>query len=232
MFFKRSFKRTAPDNGRFKFFETGFHGDRYLLMLVDALIKDCGYFIETGANVGSTLAYVARTYPDKTCISCEPDKDAFDEAIKNTGGLKNAIIYNMPSQDFIKSIEKGHKELLEKDALFWLDAHGYGFDWPLKDELRFITTRFKRAHILIDDFKVPGLEVFSYDVYKAQVCSFDFVKDSLAPGRGYKIFYPDYTEKTSPHHPLVGWGLIEFGHAKEIFLPDILRNKIKGPIHV
>lgn len=231
MFFKRPFKNTAKNKDRFTFFEIGFHGDRHLLRLVDALMGNCGYFIETGANVGSTLAYVARTYPDKTCLSCEPDKEAFGEAIKNTKDLKNITISNASSQDFIRAIENGHKGLFEKDVLFWLDAHGFGFDWPLKDELCFITTRFKRAYILIDDFKVPGLDCFSYDAYKGQVCSFDFVKDSLAPGRGYKIFYPDYTEKTSQHHPLVGWGLIEFGHEGVFVLPEGLKNKIKGPIY-
>ena len=210
--------------------EKGFHCDEYLLAFVDSLMHKCEVFIETGTNVGSTLSYVARKYPHLRCLSCEPDKEAFEEAKKNTGGLGNVELVNLLSQDFIAVLAQKGKELFAKEALFWLDAHGYGFKWPLKEELSFITGNFASGYILIDDFLVPGMDCFKYDVYQEQICSFEFVKDALNKKHEYRIYYPDYTERTSPHHPLAGWGLIEFGHESSLALPAELAKKIKGPV--
>lgn len=212
-------KRQSP------FFNVGFHGDQYLLDLVDVIIERCDFFIETGTDVGSTLAYVASTYPDIQCISCEPNADAFKRALQNTGGYKNVTLYNETSQDFLKRL--GKFSSVDSEVLFWLDAHGFGFKWPLKEELDFITTFFERAYILIDDFKVPGLDCFGYDEYQGQICSFDYVKDALNASLNYRLYYPRYTDRTSQFHPLRGWGLIEFGHAKEVNFPNELLDKIR-----
>jgi hypothetical protein len=211
---------------RSSFFNVGFHGDRYLLQLVDLIIHNCDYFVETGTNVGSTLAYVARTYPYVQCLSCEPDSQAFESARENTSGLDNVSIYNETSQQFQYRLQEEHVGLFREDVLFWLDAHGCGFKWPLKEELRFITTEFDSAYILIDDFKVPGSDHFNYDEYQDQICSYDYVKDALAPGRQYRLYYPNYTERTSKHHDLRGWGLIEFGHIDELEIPELLLDKV------
>lgn len=225
----RHFKK-KENRRKSQFLEKGFHCDEYLLKLVDMIMQDRDYFIETGTNVGSTLAYVARTYPHLECISCEPDKEAFEEAKRNTEKFSNVRLYNMLSQDFTSMLKRDMEELFGKKVLFWLDAHGYGFKWPLKDELSFITENFKSGCILIDDFKVPSMDCFKYDIYQDQVCSLDFVKDSLDKKNRYRVYYPDYMEKTSPHHPLTGWGLIEFGE-REIDMPVNLKVKIKGPIY-
>ena len=73
-------KLSKQKSDRFVFFDVGFHGDTYLLNLVDVLISNSQYFIETGTNVGSTLVYDAKKYPEISCFSCEPDKEAFNEA--------------------------------------------------------------------------------------------------------------------------------------------------------
>lgn len=207
------------------FHKIGFHGDKYLLEFVDYIICNCNcnYFIESGTNVGSTLAYVAGKYPNIQCISCEPDKQAFEQAVKNTSQFLNVLIFNETSQIFSKRFSYQYNHSAEDNLLFWLDAHGYGFKWPLKDELGFITRNFKEAYILIDDFKVPGLECFGYDQYQEQICSFDYIKDALNPKKDYKLIYPNYTIKTSKHHPLRGWVLIEFGHENKMWLPENLR---------
>lgn len=204
----------------------GFHGDQYLLALVDFILQRCDYFVETGADVGSTLAYVARTYPNIQCLSCEPNIDAFSQATQNTALHTNVTIYGETSQKFIKRLTQ-FKGILEGEVLFWLDAHGHGFEWPLRDELNFITNNFTRAFVLIDDFLVPELDCFGYDEYLGQVCSFDYVKNSLNSELTYRLYYPNYTDRTSKHHPLRGWGLIEFGHEQEINLPKSIANKMK-----
>jgi len=211
---------------RYIMHDIGFHGDAYLLNFVDHIIRNCSYFIETGANVGSTLVYVARQYPDINCLSCEPDKMAYVSAVENIAQHNNVTIYNECSQNFMLRLEMSNSKMFEENIIFWLDAHGYGFNWPLKHEIDFITNKFKSAYIFIDDFKVPGLDCFGYDLYENQECSYEFIKDSMATNRSYNLYYPCYTEKTSKHHPLRGWVLIEYGHDGCIKIPETLRNKI------
>ena len=210
---------------RLAFANVGFHGDFYLLELVDTVIRQCEYFIETGANVGTTLAYVARRYRNIRCLSCEPDKIAYGRAKGNVSKYPNVAIYNETSQRFLKRLLK-EQHILATDALYWLDAHGYGFKWPLREEIRVLTKHCTKAFFLIDDFRVPGLDCFGYDEYENQVCSFEYIKDSLNDRREYRLYYPRYTERTSTFHPLRGWGLIEFGHSREIDLPETLAGKV------
>lgn len=194
------------------FYTQGFHGDQFLIDIINFIIgnKNISNFIETGSNVGSTLAYLAKKYPHINCLSCEPDENAFQEAKKNTKTLDNVTIYKKLSQEFIYEIKKNHPSIFNQKNLFWLDAHGYGFVWPLKEEIEFILNNFSNAYIFIDDFKVPHLEAFKYDSYDKQICSFDYIKDAV-PDIPYKLYYPNYTQKTSNHHPLKGWGLFVIG---------------------
>jgi hypothetical protein len=170
---------------------------------------------------------VARTHPHIQCLSCEPDLQAFQHAVSNSAGLLNVSIYNETSQEFMNRLKQHHAHLFVENTLFWLDAHGYDFRWPLKEEIAFITANWKRAYILIDDFKIPGLDCFGYDEYQGQVCSFDYIKDALNPTIAYNLYYPNYTERTSVHHPLRGWVLIEFGREEASKMPDSLRNKVR-----
>lgn len=209
-------------------YDVGFHGDEYLLSLVDSIMKTVKVFIETGTNVGSTLAYVARTYPHVTCLSCEPVKEAYKKAVNNTRSSSNVSIYNETSNQFFERLEQQYVYLFKnKETMFWLDAHGYGYKWPLKQEIAFITAKFEGAYVLIDDFKVPGLKCFGYDEYRGQECSFDYIQEDLNSELEYRLYYPDYTDRTSKHHPLRGWGLIQFGHDSELRMSDLLVDKVR-----
>lgn len=209
---------------RFRVYSVGFHGDLHLMALVDILLSRSRYFIETGTNVGSTLKYVARKYPHIKCYSCEPDKRAYEFACRNTKEYRNVNLYNQASGEFIKEILTNNTEVDRGPTLFWLDAHGYGFDWPLRQEIDLITRNWKQALILIDDFYVPGLECFGYDKYEEQICSFDWIKESINPKLQYHLYYPQYTDRTSKHHPLRGWGLIEYGSSDSLMLPDSIKS--------
>jgi len=223
----RSCSLSGDSVRRYDFLEVGFHGDQYLLQLVDLIIRNRSYFVETGTNVGSTLAYVARRYPHIHCLSCEPNSRAFQQALKNTVNVPNASILNQTSQDFFRWIETECSYLFNQNILFWLDAHGHGIKWPLKEEISFITGKFKRAYILIDDFKVPGFSCFGYDQYKGQTCSFEYIKDVINHKISYKLYYPNYTRRTSKHHPLRGWGLIEYGQRSPLELSGSLEGKVR-----
>ena len=208
----------------YKFAEVGFHGDKYLLALVDDIVtrESIEWFIETGTNVGSTLIYFAKRHPHIQAISCEQDLEACRRAREHARGLTNVEIQQLASRDFLKLLAK-RTGLFEKRCLFWLDAHGYGFEWPLKDEVRFIAENFPSAYIMIDDFKVPELDCFSYDEYRGQVCSYDYIRESFG-SRPHQVFGPRYTDRTSEHHPLVGWGLIVLG--ADYTLPAVLQDRV------
>ncbi len=190
---------------RFTFVPLGFHGDLYLMKVVDVIGKHVVFFAETGTNVGSTLSYFAKKYPSVKCVSCEPNPEAFELAQKNAGGA-NVELFNEMSQEFLERLKRNYSNELSKPSAYWLDAHGYGFDWPLIHEMQFIMTYAKEYYILIDDFEVPGIPEFGFDVYQNQVCSHDYIKSHL-PDQEFYLYYPTYKEKTSTHHPLRGWGL-------------------------
>ncbi len=192
-------------------FELGFHGDRYLLELVGAVLPQVDNFVETGANVGTTARYVATACPRINVYSCEPDAEAFAAARQNLAGCANAVVSLEASPDFLYQIHNDHPELRTGTNLYWLDAHGYGFRWPLRDEVTYITERQSRGIFVIDDFEVPGRPEFAFEVAAGQRCGFGLIRESLAAGRTYRLIYPAYTEHTSPHHPLVGYVAVEFG---------------------
>jgi len=201
----------------------GFHGDKYLIEVAFASAKRCGQFIETDTNVGSTLHYFARHFPATPCFSCEPDPDAFNFARKKSAELKNAQVFQQTSPGFLHNLDKS---VLNRDTLFWVDSHGYGFKWPLREEVAFITNSFRRGCIFIDDFKVPGQPQFSFDEYDGQICAFEEIKSSLRPCLRFQIVYPSYSEKTSTFHPLRGWIRMDFGFDPPLEIPTALAGKV------
>lgn len=194
---------------------TGFHGDRHLQTLVDALGGRAGVFVETGANVGSTLGYVARRYPGLPSLSCEPCEPACAVAREHACVRAGVEVFAETSQDFLRRLERDHATLFRLPVLAWLDAHDHGFAWPLRAEVAFLTARFARGFLLIDDFRVPHDARFGFDAYDGQECSFEHVAGEIDPAVDYRLYYPAYAEHTSPHHPLRGWGLVQFGPAGE-----------------
>ena len=207
----------------------GFHGDAYLLRLVEALAPGAEVFVETGANVGSTLGDVVRRYPHLECFSCEPDPDAFAVAHAHATVRAGVHVFEETSQEFLRRFECSERQRFDQPLLAWLDAHDYGFEWPLREEVSFLTGRFTRGAILIDDFQVPGQPEFGWDQYDGRSCSFDYIESSISDSVAYRLSYPSYSEHTSRWHPLRGWGLLQFAPTLEelpdyaSLLPDVCR---------
>lgn len=190
------------------FFDVGFHGDRYLLALVDHILsRHAARYVETGAADGSTLAYVGRVYPEIDCRACEPRADAAERARSAVSALPRVQLFGEDSQRFMHRLDQD-PQFAKRDTLFWLDAHGQGFAWPLRDEVAWTTAGFERSFILIDDCRVPGRPEFGYDSYDGQECSIEYIQPSLANRSRLRLYAPTYRDRTSPHHPLRGWLLI------------------------
>lgn len=189
--------------------EAGFHGDLYILRLVDYLMGYAQAFIETGTYMAQTATYVARNYPHVPLYTCEPDPKRYADVRGKLAEYPQARVYNQFSPEFLQQTHTAHPKLRQQTNLYWLDAHGFGFDnWPLRQEIEFITRHVSNALILIDDFLIPGRPDFAFDAYKGQACSLEYISGSMQAGRKYYVVYPTYREKTSRVHGLRGVGLI------------------------
>eukprot|EP00937_MAST-01D_sp_MAST-1D-sp2_P000862 g862.t1 len=185
----------------------GFHRSWAMASLVDALAAHVQLFIESGAFLGFTLRYVARRYPALTLLSCEPDDAHYAVAACNVapwarrdGGrwqpARSVQLFHETSQAFMQRLERQHPgRVVLNSALVFLDAHGYGFEWPLQQEVRYYTRKFRGGFLLIDDFRVPaagGGAAFGYDSYDGQECSLEFIAPHLPPQSEvpWRLYYP------------------------------------------
>jgi len=189
-------------------FSKGFHGDDFLIQFTNEFLKDCKYFVETGSAEATTLSFVNKNHPHLLLISCEPDKIVYAHAKKQIDGMTNIDLRNELSPDFIYKLTAEKPDLVNEKVFFWLDAHGYGFKWPLLDEVDYILNNYSQTFIFIDDFKVPDQPQFGFDVYEEQECSLEYLHSALKKHSDLKIYFPRYTERTSEYHPLRGWVLI------------------------
>jgi len=201
--------------------QTGFHGDLHLQRVVSKLFEygKIRNFVETGSAYGNTLEYIAKLYPDVSCWSCELHNKRFRAAKERCEVYPNVQLFQESSQEFIKRQE----EMRDVPTLFWLDAHGRGFEWPLLEEIEFITNHFTHCYILIDDFKIPDAPWFGFDEYNGQKCEHEYIKDQIA-WSDYELWYPTYKEHTSAFHPLRGWGLYAHGLPTDSISTNIARR--------
>jgi len=213
-------------SGSLRIAPVGFHGDRYLIELTDLALSGATHFIETGTNVGSTLRHAAERHKRVQCFSCEPDAKVCEIARTHTRALDNVRLLQTDSITFLNELAQ-IPGLFSGNPVFWLDAHGFGFEWPLREEVRFVTGNFERGRMWIDDFKVPGMPMFGYDRYCGQECGMETIHDCLDQRHTYRITYPDYTERSSAHHPLRGWVLFEFGDLAPLAIPEGLRKNLR-----
>jgi len=204
---------------------TGFHGDPYLLQVVDTLAEHVNQFVETGTEAGSTVGYFARMYPHVECFTAETDFKTLETACKNFANHNNIQPYNKHSLDFLKEITP-----YSLPTLFWLDAHSHGWGCDLGEETAIILERWSGGYILFDDFLVPERPDFGYDWYESygKLSWEKIVEDipeELMP-RVKQLIYPNY----EPKFGWRGWALVVFGDAPlfdNIMLCWDLREEIR-----
>ena len=149
----------------------GFHGDWYLLKAVDVIAKEVTTFIETGTHSASTLHYIARTYPSMSKVySCEPVQEWYDISKHNMETVSPADlswksrvkIWKDTSQNMMKDILTTEPNIVNRDALFWFDAHGQKlFEWPLREEIEFVTNNWESDAFVGNDFDYVSAPVIS-----------------------------------------------------------------------
>ena len=197
----------------------GFHRSWTMSSLVDVLMPHVGSFIESGTFLGFTLAYMAQRYPAINLFSCEPDDAHHAVAACNVAPWtqksgarwqphRSVNLFHETSQSFIRRLENAYAGRVILDpALIFLDAHGYGFAWPLREEVYYYTRKFRGGFVLIDDFRVPLAtksgrakqavvgeeeEEFGFDAYDGQECSFEYIAGQMPPQEEvpWQLYYP------------------------------------------
>jgi hypothetical protein len=176
----------------------GFHGDLYLIKIIENILNNCNFFIETGTYHGCTSYYVSKNFKNIKCFSCELDNNNFNISINNTVDCKNLKTSNIDSISFLKNILKENIDIVNNKTLFWLDAHGHERNsGPVLEEIKIIKDNFKEYAIFVDDVNIPNID--NYDQYDLEY--FSKIND-----KNVKYFIPDYNIKTG--YSLTGWLLI------------------------
>lgn len=179
-----------------------FHGDLYMIDIINYLCKKTKYCIESGAYRAASSRYVAINNNNIKVYTCETNYKSYIKCVENTDGINNIKVFHDNSLNMLKNIKI---ELnLEESTLFHLDGHSHN-DSNIIEELKFIFDNFKNYYIIIDDFKNEYHNEFSY-IGHLKNYTYNSIKKNIPLGNN--IYFPDYTEKTSTYHPLVGWILI------------------------
>jgi glycosyltransferase involved in cell wall biosynthesis/GR25 family glycosyltransferase involved in LPS biosynthesis len=186
-----------------KEFNNCFHGDDYFIKFVENAVNKSDTFIETGTFRAASSNYIATKYPDKQIYSCETHTPYYELSKEYTRNLKNINFSNTDSMTMLNTLVNQYNK---NTCTFFLDAHTHEYS-PLKDELEFIIKNFENYYIFIDDFMVPGKAQFNYNKLKNINYTLDNII-SVIDNKNLNIYFPNYDEKTSIYHPLVGWTLI------------------------
>lgn len=195
---------------RFRLMPSGFHGDLNLIKITDLALSHSSHFVETGTNVGSTLRHVAQRFPNVSCLSCEPDSSALAHARNATAALTNVTLRGEKSETFLPALLNEELSNISSDVTYWLDAHSYGWGWPLAEELQSIGSSHHPAWVFIDDCEVPDRPEFAYHADGQERCTVELISETVLKQDFVEVWGPDYHEHTSNFHPLTGWCLVRF----------------------
>ena len=161
---------------------------------------------ETGTFMGVSTSFMAREFPSTPIYTSEINPNSFTKAKKSLEKHKNVTCFEGTSPKFLTHLFD--RDLLGNCPMFYLDAH-WRDAWPLEDEIKIISTRTKRAVIMIDDFKVPDGPQFNYDSYADKECSLDMILPQLNKKQRYQALFPNY-------------------QANDVFPDDVNRPEITG----
>jgi hypothetical protein len=167
------------------------NGQHYRRKIISEILNSSNfdYIVETGTEYGFSTAYFS-TF-NKKIFSIEKSKPLFYLAKKKLKNFKNINLILNDSKN-IESILDEHKIYKENKVFFYLDAHSEN-DYPLLNELKFITSFYNNNLILIDDFQVPGDDGYGYDSFNGKKLNLNLISNSLV-GKNY-IYFPKISSK-------------------------------------
>ncbi len=144
-------------------------------------------FVETGAYLGDTTAFLARS--GKPVYSVEIEERFYKQAIERLQGEPQVELSLGDSPVILDQLV--WKAGLHPNNLtfFYLDAH-WRDTLPLREELRIIATQHARAVVMVDDFKVEDDPGYGFDSYgNGCEISARFLAEELR-NDCWKLFFP------------------------------------------
>jgi predicted O-methyltransferase YrrM len=157
--------------------------------------------IETGTFRGASTEFFA-VLSGLPVYSAESNPRFFEFARRRLSGWPLVHIEFEDSRTMLQRLSQ-RVDIDEKVALFYLDAH-WDEDLPLREEVTIVVRGWRRAVVVIDDFRVPDDPGYEFDDYgpgKRLEASYLGVED-LA---GWEFFYPaaPATTETGPRRGYV-----------------------------
>ncbi len=142
--------------------------------------------VETGIFRGSTTQFMAKV-SHVPVYGVDINPRFFHYARLRFKNQKDIHVALGDSRAFLQKLFQD--STFPKDHLFfYLDAHWHK-DFPLREEVQFISQHWRDSVIMIDDFEVPGDAGYSYDHYgpDKKICL-----EYLSPlsDFGYTAFFP------------------------------------------
>jgi hypothetical protein len=142
-------------------------------------------FIETGSYLGHSSDLIKSLFPKLEIYSCDIN-NSYVEIAKNGN---DSINYEV--KDSIPFLKEKIELLNEKLLFIFLDAHGFGGDFPLEEELLLIGNSTKQFILCIHDCKIPNYNNFGYDTYGGVSISTELIEKTLKKTNcSFNIYIP------------------------------------------
>ena len=196
-----------------------FHDDKKMITIIIEILNNSNIFIETGSFIGKTIFFVGKNFPKLQCYSCEIDKKSFNIAYEQIKDLNNVKLDLIPSPIALYNIKTHYdNNIFDKITCFWLDAHWHTD--PLFEEIKYITTNFKKFYIFVDDFTVPYDNGFHTDGYNIEK-----IKPYIMNKETLKFYMPNYlsSDACCKHNPcgyivITNININTYNYLKEIII--------------
>ena len=144
---------------------------------------DSELFVETGLFRAQTAVIVRSWFRKLKIIEIEINPEYCNYGEELFKYDENMSIYQSDSKIFLRD----KIDIFEKynSPVFYLDAHWDPNQWPLRDEIKYISA-LRNPIIIIDDFKTPGPDGkpspdHGYDSYNGQDCDTEYILDLIKP---------------------------------------------------
>ena len=139
--------------------------------------------IETGTFRGTTTEFLSAVFGSPV-VTIESDQRSFAYASDRLQALSDVDVRLGDSRAILHELAAEATPL--ETTFFYLDAH-WNDDLPLSEELLLIDSAWRRAVVMVDDFRVVGDDGYGFDDYgNGKRLSAEIIP----PLSGWSTFYP------------------------------------------
>lgn len=165
-----------------------FNAQTFRQQIFLELIRNINFsaIVETGTYRGTTAAYM-HEFSQLPVYTVELSPEFYGYAKTRFRLHKKISLSHADSRAFLRRLS-ADADLIGKQIFFYLDAH-WGEELPLLEEIEIIFRNWRKAVIMIDDFKVPDDKGYSYDDFgPGKALTLDYL--SPLNQLGFATFFP------------------------------------------